>query len=164
MHQWCSVAGDPMVIAVVVAAEMFAIPMPLKMVAFIVAGTDGRHRSGHHRDGSSDRQRWCRRSLAWLARTFCVSNDNQHRDHGVVRPSNQTATYACLRHERHHQRDPSGSCFSCACRQDVVQIAKSASCAPDASAADMLTMLLLALVIVISVGQEILRVQRQPTS
>jgi hypothetical protein len=43
-------------------------------------------------------------------------------------------------------------------------MAKSASCAPEASATDMLTMLLLALVIVISVGQDFLRVQRQPTS
>lgn len=97
VHQWCSVAGDPMVIEVVVAAEMFAMPLTLKMVAFIVAGTDGRHRSGHHRDGSSDRQRWCRRSSAWLARTFCVSNDNQHRDHGAwcAHQTRQLHTHVC---------------------------------------------------------------------
>jgi hypothetical protein len=47
---------------------------------------------------------------------------------------------------------------------DETETAKSASFWPDACATDMLTMLLLALVIVILGGQNILRVQRQPTS
>jgi hypothetical protein len=65
------------------------------------------------------------------------SQQRQHHDSGVERPSIQTATQACLQPERHHQRDPIRFCSTCAGDHNEIQTANFEIFTPDANATDI---------------------------